>query len=92
MSADQHLISEREFDESWGAYTAPSGNLFAFDEVRNQPMNHVWTVVETGDDSNGSWYAQPGFHVVNTLGYVLTRKPWTDTTPDAIYFLDDFED
>ena len=31
------------------------------------------------------------FNVVNKLGYVITRKPWSKTTPDAIYFLDDFE-
>jgi hypothetical protein len=47
--------------------------------------------VDSGDDSDGNWYALPGFHVVNKLGYVMTRKPWSDSTPDAIYFLDDFE-
>ena len=88
----QCLIPEHEFEESWGAYVRPSGDLFTFEEVRNQPHNHVWTIVETGDDSDDNWYAKPGFYVVNVLGYVLTRKPWTDTTPDAIYFLDDFED
>jgi hypothetical protein len=92
MPPEQHLIPELEFDDSWGAYVSPSGALFTFEDVRNQPHHHVWTVVESGDDSDGSWYAQPGLHIVNKLGYVMTRKPWTDTTPDAVYFLDDFED
>lgn len=55
------------------------------------PASHIWTVVDTDDDSDGNWYAQPGFHIVNKLGYVMTRKPWVDSTPDAIYFLDDFD-
>lgn len=29
--------------------------------------------------------------IVNKLGYVMTREAWSDSTPDAIYFLDDFE-
>jgi hypothetical protein len=91
MPADQQLISEREFDEVWGVRLRPSGDLFQFDGVRDQSPNHVWTVVDTGDDADGNWYAQPGFHVVNKLGYVMTRRPWSETTPDAIYFLDDFE-
>jgi len=91
MPSDDDLISEREFDEVWGAYLKPSGDLFAFEDVRDQSPNHVWTVVDYGDDSDGNWYALPGFHVVNKLGYVMTREAWSDSTPDAIYFLDDFE-
>ena len=91
MPNDDDLISEREFDEVWGVYLKPSGDLFQFQDVREQPLNHVWTIVETGDDSNGNWYAEPGFHIVNKIGYVMTRRPWLDSTPDAIYFLDDLE-
>ena len=91
MNADEACISEREFEDVWGVYLKPSGDLFQFDDVRNQPLEHVWTIVNSGDDSDGNWYAQPGFHVVNRLGYVMTRKPWSDSTPYAIYFLDDFE-
>ena len=92
MSADENCISECDFETVWGVYVKSSGDLFQFDDVRNQPLEHVWTIVDSGDDSDGNWYAQPGFHVVNKLGYVMTRKPWSDSTPDAIYFLDDFED
>ena len=48
-------------------------------------------MVDSGDESDGNWYAQPGFYVVNKLGYVMTRKPWVDPSLDAIYFLDDFD-
>ena len=89
MSADENCISERDFEDVWGAYVKPSGDLFQFDDVRDQPPEHVWTIVDSGDDSDGNWYAQPGFHIVNNLGYVMTRKPWSESTPDAIYFLDD---
>lgn len=82
-------ISEADFDERWGARVRTDGNLFTFDEVKAEPPEHVWTVVESGDDADGNWYAAPGFHVVNRLGYVLTRKRWVDGTRDAIYFLDE---
>lgn len=86
MSADENCISERDFEDVWGVYVKSSGDLFQFDDVRDQPPEHVWTVVDSGDDSDGNWYAQPGFHVVNKLGYVMTRKPWSNSTPGAIYF------
>lgn len=74
-----------------GFYLKPSGDLFQFDDVHNQPLEQVWTIVESGDDVDGNWYAEPGFHIVNKVGYVMTSKPWSESTPDAIYFLDDFE-
>ncbi len=82
-------ILEADFEEQWGARVRADGNLLTFDDVKNEPPEHVWTVVESGDDEDGSWYAAPGFHVVNRLGYVLTERPWVDATLDAIYFLDD---
>lgn len=88
---EDELISERDFEDIWGVYLKPSGDLFFFDDVKDQPLNHVWSIVESGDDADGNWYAEPGFHVVNMLGYVMTKKAWTDNTPDAIYFLDDLE-
>lgn len=91
MSADENCISERDFEDVWGVYVKSSGDLFEFADVQGEPPHHVWTVADSGDDSDGNWYAQPGFHVVNKLGYVMTRRPWSDSTPDAIYFLDDFE-
>lgn len=82
-------ISETDFDEQWGVRQRMDGNLFTFDDVKGEPPEHVWTVVESGDDADGNWYASPGLHVVNRLGYVLTQRPWVDATLDAIYFLDE---
>ncbi|MGH8863332.1 MAG: hypothetical protein ACREVZ_01580 [Burkholderiales bacterium] len=87
-------ISEREFDISWGARAKSNGDLFSYDEVKSLPTELVWTVSEREEpDEDGfsldnSWIASPGFHVVNVLGYLITAKPWTDGTPDAIWYLD----
>ena len=86
---DQRCISEGDFHETWGAYVRTDGNFFDLDEVKHEPLEHVWTIVESGDASDGSWYATPGFHVVNKMGYVLSRMPWVNETLDAIYFFDD---
>jgi len=91
MYPAEELISERDLESVWGVYLQSSGDLFQLEHVRDQPPQHVWTIVDSGDDSDGNWYALPGFHIVNKLGYVMTRKAWSDATPDAIYFLDDFE-
>lgn len=88
-------ISERAFTEDWMAHAKPSGDLFFFDEISAFPLEHVWTVLadegvhedETEDASN--WYASPGVHLVNALGYVVTEKPWQTDTSDAIWFLAD---
>ena len=49
----------------------------------------MWTVVETGWVGDGNWYACPGFHIVNKIGYVMTKKPWDESVIQAVYFLDD---
>ena len=85
------MITEDEFWGIWGIITDPQDLLFEFAAVKDHPIKHVWTVVESGDDADGNWYAIPGVHYVNRLGYVLTEKPWEDDTLDAVYFLDDFE-
>jgi len=82
-------ISEDEFHTAWGVQLAANGDLLCFEDVRSCSPHLIWTVVDTGDDSDRNWYAVPGLHVVNRLGYVLTTKPWNCQTPPAIYFLDD---
>ena len=84
-------ISEDEFWDDWGVIQKASGVMFEFEDVKDQPLNHVWTIIESGYDEDGNWYASPGFHIVNRMGYVMTTKPWTDELRDAIYFLDDFD-
>lgn len=86
------LISEWDFSVNWGVYTRDNGDLFSFRDAQNRPINHVWTVMDSGGEHPDHWIAAPGFHVVNALGYVLTRRPWDDKTPDACYFFDDLDD
>lgn len=82
-------ISENEFWEHWGVMQKADGELFDYEDVKDLSLNHVWTILESGTDHNNNWYASPGFHYVNRLAYVLTKKPWVDELRDAIYFLDD---
>ena len=82
-------ISESAFYSVWGVRMADDGDLLRFEEIFGLPEQQVWTVVESGDDRDGNWYAVPGVHVVNALGYVTTTRSWNADTPQAIYFLDD---
>jgi hypothetical protein len=83
------MISEHEFHAHWGIQLSASGDLLTYEDIRGSSVRHVWTIVESGSDDDGNWYAVPGFHYVNRLGYVLTARAWSDGTRDAIYFLDD---
>lgn len=82
-------ISEDDFHSSWDVQLAASGDLLCFEEIRHRPEHQVWTIVDSGDDGDGNWYAVPGIHHVNALGYVTTVKTWDDPAQQAIYFLDD---
>jgi len=83
------MISERDFEDVWGVYLRPDGDFFCYADVVNQRIEHVWTVVETGWAGDENWYAVPGIHYVNRIGYVMTKQPWEDAASDAVYFLDD---
>lgn len=78
-------ISEDEFWEGWGVIQKSSGVLFDFMDVKELPLHHVWTIVESGVHGD-RLYAMPGFHYVNRVGYVITRVPWRLESRDAIYF------
>jgi len=45
--------------------------------VRIQKDNHVWTLVD-GDDGESIIVA--GYHFVNRVHYIITLKPWKDST------------
>lgn len=88
-------LSEEEFTKEFDPKVAPGGDLLSYGDVGNMPTRLVWSVVESGDDEDPSWYASPGFHVVNVLGYCVSEKPWTDDIDCATYFYadpDDFEE
>ena len=90
-SWEQTLISEASFFGDWGATVRETGDLFTFEDVKDQSVNFVWTITESGGGDPDHWIAAPGFHVVNVLGYVLTLRAWDDNTPDAFYCFDDFD-
>lgn len=88
---EDELISEDDFIKIWGAYVRESGDLFFFQDVKDEPVNLVWTITNSCGGRPDHWIASPGFHIVNVIGYVMTRKPWTSGTPDAFYIFDDFD-
>ena len=81
------VISETRL---WGHYqplpapTPDSGTLWEYQQTLDHQVEHVWTVIE--DDCGRNWYASPGYHIVNVIGYIVTRLPWTDPSRDALYF------
>lgn len=89
------FISEEEFSAVWGAHAKPNGDLYFHDEVVPIPVENVWTISEnealgeSGFNLDNNWYASPGLHYVNALGYVITDRPWNDETKDAIWIQDD---
>ena len=88
---DDNYIQEDDFWENWGVVQKSSGDLFDYEDIKQKPIEYVWTILESGNDEDGNWYASPGIHYVNRIGYILTREPWTNFCRDAIYFLDDLE-
>ncbi|MFZ2507205.1 MAG: hypothetical protein WAW79_01855, partial [Steroidobacteraceae bacterium] len=88
-------ISERDFDEIWGARVKANGELYSFDEAKSFQIEHVWTVSEgeelddSGFNLDGHWYASPGISAINALGYLVTARPWVDEAQDAIWYFDD---
>lgn len=90
---ESDYISEDEFRDDWGVVKKSNGEMFDYDEVKNQPLQHVWTIIDTGDYEDENLYASPGIHIVNQLGFIMTKRAWTDDSPDAIYYLhEDIDD
>jgi hypothetical protein len=75
-------LTEKEFWDTYKPLEGPTGqsgsHIWEFEEVKEYPTNQVWTIVETGDDRDENWYAEPGFHIVNRIGYAVTEKPWSE--------------
>lgn len=90
-AGDDGIISEDAFRDEWGASAQESGDLFEFEQVKNLPINTVWTVITGDGDGDDSWFAVPGFRRVNRMGYVVTTKPWDSEDLTAYWFKDDLE-
>lgn len=77
-----------EFEAQYSPINHPNGETF-FDkygpdylQVRTAPDNCVWTVIE-GDDCT---QVTAGYHTVNSAGYMITDKPWTDGDECFTYY------
>ena len=92
MEQPYEFISEADFHDVWGVVTKDSGDLFWRAEISDLPIRQVWAIVESGEDSDQNWYAVPGIHSVNCLGFVLTHREWVYESIQAIYFEDDLEE
>lgn len=80
-------LTEEDFEVRFHPITKNGdGELFEWADVQNLLDPWVWTVVETGDPINDSWYALPGFHIVNKVGYLRSETPWTDGDMEAVWF------
>lgn len=93
MLPEPDLISEQSFWEDYCPIPAPAGtgdggNLWDYEQAKDQPLERVWTVVDDGGETE-CYYAQPGFHIVNVIGYAVTEQPWTDVTKSAYWDFDD---
>jgi len=88
VKPDPNIGTEDELEEQFIPVQKASGDLYTFAEVKDQPINHVWTVVDDGGETE-SWYAEPGFHIVNVMGYLVTLNPWTDEGKTYYWYFDD---
>ena len=93
--AASETLGEEAFWERYEPLEVPGqeGNgsyLREHEDVKDLDIHYVWTVVE-GDD--GSWVIDAGFHVVNKIGYLVTRNPWVLGTETGYYMdPDDFDE
>lgn len=63
------------YDATYDPIPSPTDGsclLHEHHEVAHAGERRVWTVVEVDD----AMAILAGFHVVNQIGYLLTRKPW----------------
>lgn len=64
-----HLTANTAID---GRVFLPHGTDLEF--VRNQPRETVWSFVVYDGPRQSVWLISEGFHIVNLMGYLVTRK------------------
>lgn len=55
------------------------------DFVKEQKNTKVWTLID--GESETTWLVA-GFHIVNRIGYIVTKKEWTDENEE--FAMDDY--
>jgi len=43
---------------------------------------HLWTIIESDDNDN--IYYLNGYHIVNRLGFLITKEPWEDNAETIV--------
>lgn len=78
-------IDEQTFREKYRPIVEPAEGQAIRDpeQVANLMATTLWTVVDTGESE--TLYALAGCHVVNRLGYVVTKRPWPHRSVVAVY-------
>lgn len=80
-------------DKFWEEYqpvpnpfsSEPDNVQWEIEDVKLIDLHHMWTVV----DAEGDWQALPGWHIVNRLFYLVTKKPWVTGEEVGEYAADD---
>lgn len=79
------IITDQEWTETYQPIKNPidpdascDGEMFEtygedLDFVRQQNPAHIWTYA---DDDNGKPFIQSGYHLVNRIGYFVTKNPF----------------
>jgi len=83
---EQFTLVENHLDNnaSWGgAMFETFGEELDYVRMKAQKGNNVWTIIEGDDDS---MFIVSGVHLVNRIGYLITREEWTEETEVEIEF------
>jgi len=77
---EQFTLVENHLDDnaSWsGAMFETYGEELEYVQMKAQKGNNVWTIIEGDDDT---MFIFSGVHLVNRMGYLITREEWTEET------------
>ena len=71
-------LTDTDWDSRFEAQTSPSGEtMWTREELRNAGANiateNTWTILDVD-----GLYIAPGYHFVNSFGYVVTDVPWVE--------------
>lgn len=75
---------ENEYEPILQSDDVEGENAYWDNPPTGYPTNQTWTVVE--GDANENHYAVPGIRHINVLGYIASKKPWTDPNIEVLYF------
>lgn len=80
-----HLDSNASFN-GWMYETFGSELEYILSIVNSNNANRVWTILE----ADGKLFYSAGFHIVNRLGYLITKQPYQNET-DYVELDNDFK-